>query len=214
MNKLLLVLLFIIMALILKNIFVPTMAQTDEEEDIARLTIFSYDGKSETKNLISAYGHTFLAITNLKEEDINLHGYLIKMGDSVFFSWWAIDCHMGIWFNIESNYINIYNRYDTRYSISTFINHLDIEKINDYMNKNDCYTPFKNCSRMSLGCWNLAADESEKIKIPFITTPKYVVSQIQKSNKAIYQENIETDGPIGYFRDGKFVEFEMENRYA
>ena len=178
--------------------------------DIASITLYSYDGKSESKYFISSYGHTFLEITNLSNEEIILYYQVIKPKESITFSWWAIDIHMGIWFNIEPYYVYLYNRYDTRYSTTIYINYENLNRINSYLEINDKYDPLNNCSKMTLGCWNLVAEKSEKIDILFLTTPTYVVRNIKNFDSFSYSKNLNSKGSIGFIDNKIFNEYKME----
>lgn len=180
--------------------------------DIIQLTLHSYDGKSECKNFIQAYGHTFLEMTNLTDYPIEVYQYLVEPHTSVTFSWWAVDRHMGIWFNLEPWYIDLYNRYETRVSVSIYIDEADLSRINTYMRENDRYSPFDNCSKMSLTCFNLVAEQEEKISMPLITTPNYVVGQLKQFSECEFAKPITLYGEIGYRTQNKFHTYQMEER--
>lgn len=208
--------LFIIVMTILIAKAITNQKETIEkqEDDIAVLTLFSYDGKSECKYFINAYGHTFLALTNQSEEEIHIHGYSVSPEDTVYFSWWAIDKHMGIWFNIEPNYIAIYNRYESRYSIRIHLNREEIHRLQVFLDNHDYYSPIHNCSKMCLECWNEVAETEEKIFIPLFTTPNYMVKKIKEFSNAQYQEEVVVHTNIGYLENHKLVTFRMENKYV
>lgn len=185
-----------------------------KQTDIAQLTIHSYDGKTECKNWIQAYGHTFLELTNLTDQPIEIYQYQIAPHASATFSWWAVDRHMGIWFNLEPWYIDLYNRYETRASVSIYIDEADIATMNAYMQENDRYTPFDNCSKMSLTCFNLVAEQDEKIHMPLFTTPNYVVSQLKQFEACETAKAITAYGEIGYRTKNEFHIYHMEERGA
>lgn len=214
MNKICIIMLIALVSVVVKSVGDTNKVNAKKVDDIATLTIFSYDGKSECKNGINAYGHSFLSLKNNSSKMINVYGYQLETGKTVFFSWWAVDKHMGIWFNLEPNYIKLYNRYETRYSVSIDLNIGDIETLNTFLSQNDYYTPLNNCSKMTLKCWNEVAEENEKIKIKFLTTPNYVVSKIKTFDESKYVEEISIDGEIGYMNGNKFVTFRMEEKYA
>lgn len=180
--------------------------------DIAKLTLHSYDGKSECKNFIQAYGHTFLEMTNLSNQPIEIYQYQLEPHTSVTFSWWAVDRHMGIWFNLEPWYIDLYNRYETRASVSIYIDEADLATMNAYMQENDRYSPFHNCSKMSLTCFNLVAEQEENIRMPLITTPNYVVSQLKQFEECEMAKAITSYGEIGYRTKNEFHMYHMEER--
>ncbi|MCM1260056.1 MAG: hypothetical protein NC182_03865 [Prevotella sp.] len=178
--------------------------------DIIQLTLHSYDGKSECKNFIQAYGHTFLEMTNLTDYPIEVYQYQVDPHASVTFSWWAVDRHMGIWFNLEPWYIDLYHRYETRSSVSIYIDENDLITISKYMKENDRYSPFDNCSKMSLTCFNLVAEQQEKIPVPLITTPNYVVSQLKQFDECELAKPIALYGEIGYQANTGFQFYHME----
>ncbi len=180
--------------------------------DILQLTLHSYDGKTECKNFIQAYGHTFLEMTNLTNQPIDVYQYSVAPHASVTFSWWAVDRHMGIWFNLEPWYIDLYQRYETRSSVSIYIDENDLMTINTYMKENDRYSPFDNCSKMSLTCFNLVAEAQEKITMPLITTPNYVVSQLKQFKECVVAKPISSYGEIGYRTKTGFQFYRMEER--
>lgn len=214
MNKIFIVVLIALASIVVKSVSENCKVNAKKVDDIAVLTIFSYDGKSECKNGINAYGHSFLSLKNNSNKVIDLYGYQLESGKTVFFSWWAVDKHMGIWFNLEPNYIKLYNRYETRYSVSIDINLDDIATLNTFLSENDYYSPLNNCSKMTLKCWNEVAEGNEKIKIKFLTTPNYVVSKIKTFDESKYVEEVSIDGKIGYINKNEFVTFRMEERYA
>ncbi|MFR7881021.1 MAG: hypothetical protein ACLU5J_05790 [Christensenellales bacterium] len=117
---------------------------------------------------------------------------------------------MGIWFNIEPYYIYYYNRYDTRYSTTIYMNHDDLDMVNIYLQTNDKYDPLNNCSKMALKCWNLVAEKSEKIDILFLTTPTYVVRNIKTFDSFSYIKSLNNKGSIGFVDNQVFNEYKME----
>ena len=66
------------------------------------------------------------------------------------------------------------------------------------------------CSKMTLGCWNLVAEKSEKIDILFLTTPTYVVRNIKNFDSFSYSKNLNSKGSIGFIDNKIFNEYKME----
>lgn len=212
MNRIFILLIVIITIAFTKAISTIQSTIAQKENDKATLTLFSYDGKSESKHFIKAYGHTFLSLTNDSDETLSIHGYSVEPQDTVYLSWWAVDKHMGIWFNIEPNYIEMYNRYETRYSVSTHLDKNEIDKLKAFLDDHDYYSPINNCSKMCLSCWNEVAETTEKIKTVLIVTPNYIVKKIKQFLHAKYQEMIVSHKEIGYLENGQLVMFRMEKR--
>ena len=177
----------------------------NSENYIAELSIFSYDGKSETKNLLKNYGHSFFTIKNISENDIYLGNYKIKQNEIVSCGIWSITTHFGIWYNVESNYIEFCDKYNGRVSITKNINIEDLDRINKFMENNDIWLPFKNCSYFCINIWNCVANNGEKIKTKFLTSPSYLVDQLKNFNGYEVNRDIITDKIFGYFKGENFV---------
>lgn len=189
------------------------MSVDGKETPVAVLTLYSCDGKNESKNFIFAYGHTFMSIVNISENVIEpAYGIDIEKGESIFFSWWAIDTHMGIWFNIEPNYIKNFGRYTDRVSLSRYISRTELEKIRDYLTRNDLYSPVSNCAKNCTDLWNLCAGKDSVYYLGRLRTPKRVCKEIRKRRYFETDRPINTNGRIFFLSYGKTDYFELEKR--
>jgi hypothetical protein len=146
------------------------------DTDIAKLTLFSYSG--DYSYGLMNLGHAFLSIDNKSNENITIYNYTLTVGESITLGSWSISQHFGVWFNIESNYIQYNNKYDNRYSISTGLSYDDINTINDFIINNDKWSIVHNCSYFALNLWNSIAENSEKINSRLIYSPQYIQNEI------------------------------------
>ena len=202
------IILFCIITVSTANEYLYTI--TDKrKDDIAVLTMCADECSSECKNLLMSFGHSFFVIENISDEDISVYNYKIPAGEFATFSWWAVDKHMGIWFNIESNYINLTNRYANIECVGMYLDEQELNKLTDYMESNDRYTPIYNCSKQVTKCWNYIAETNEKIADYAIVTPEKVKQQIMNFDE-YYQKKIQLIRKICFFDGEDFISFAME----
>lgn len=186
-----------------------------ESSDVATLTIFSYDGKGESKYGISNLGHSFLSITNNSQKPLELAGKKIEVDEELFFGAWSLNIHFGIWYNIENNYIDLYNKYNNRVSIEMGISNADLDILSDFILKNDTWTVFKNCSYFAINAWNSVALETEKLRTSFIvSTPTFLKNQIMEFKGYSINKPMSFYSGCGYFADLTRTTFKFEGGEA
>lgn len=171
------------------------------EDDVAVLSVFSFDGGSESAYGIKNLGHSFLSIKNISNDNIILAGKTIVPNEEIYFGAWSLSVHFGIWFNVESNYIEFYNKYNGRISIEKGIEAEDLETIGEYILNNDTWNPLKNCSHFAIGCWNSVAKEDEKLGLGFINTPSNLIKQLKAFVGFKVNKELNFYSGCGYFAD-------------
>ncbi len=144
----------------------------------AILTIISDSGESESRYGMPCYGHTFLVLENTSDRTLDLCGREIKPGDNLTFGWWAVSSHGGVWFGIESNYIEAYGRYPDRVGLSREIDGDGIARLADYILTHDLYTPLENCAVRAVAAFNDAIPEVRELRCGYFVTPAQVVKAI------------------------------------
>lgn len=182
-------------------------------QDVAKLSLFTYDGKSESVFGLPNLGHSFLSIENISEENFKIGNRIVAPNETIALGTWSIQAHFGVWYNVESNYISEYDKYNGRVSITTGINLEDIVVINEYISKNDNWSPLDNCSNFALGLWNGIAEDSEKIEIGLIKTPKKIAIELAKFDSYEINKEIITDTKFNYYSGETPVYFELEKNY-
>ena len=178
--------------------------------DIAKFTLFTYDGKGESVWGLANLGHTFLSIENISQDTITIGKKDLNVGETIALGTWSIKEHFGVWYNVESNYIAEHNKYDGRVSITIGITAEDLEKINHAILSNDRWNPLNNCSHFALHVYNQVASDTEYIKTPLIHTPSYIAKNIKKFANHEYNKAIPTDKHLGFFRNSEFVSYNLE----
>lgn len=177
-----------------------------DNTDTALLSIFTFDGKSESSFGLMNLGHSFLTIENISSEPIDICNKTIHSGETICVGTWSIRDHFGVWYNVESNYITEHNKYDGRVSVTIGIGSDDIDTISDFIYKSDNWNPLHNCSYFAINLWNNIASNTEKLDIGgLFYTPAKLKSEIIKFPNYEINREIITDTDFGYFNDTTYV---------
>lgn len=144
----------------------------------ALLTIVSDTGESERSHGMPAYGHTFLVLRNTSDEVLVFCGREIAPGENITFGWWAVSAHSGVWFGLEANYIEAFDRYRGRVALSREIDGDGIARLADYLLTHDLYTPLENCAVRAVAAFNTAIPEARQLRCGYFTTPARVYRAI------------------------------------
>lgn len=184
---------------------------TPIEDDVATMTIVSFDGKGESVYGLMNLGHTFIAIENTSSDDMMIGKYILNPGKTVTVAVWSILEHFGVWYNVESNYIEYCNKYNGRVSLSKEINEEDVKKISEFIKSNDNWDPYRNCGYFATKLWNTVAKDKEFINGG--TTPSNIAKSIAMSDG--YKKNLEipVSSAMGYFDGTTFVEYKLEGEH-
>ena len=203
---------FILICTVFMCACTPTKVVIQECEDsVATLTIVSFDGSSESMLGLMNLGHAFIAITNNSSEDVSIGKYTLKPSRCVTIGTWSIAKHFGIWYNVESNYIEYCNKYDGRVSLSKNINAEDINKINNFISTHDKWGILKNCSYFATNIWNEVAKDGEYFKSA--RTPKSICKTIVNSDDYKINEQFVVSGEIGYYDGDNWVGFKLQGEH-
>ncbi|MGN0961346.1 MAG: hypothetical protein ACI4PF_04015 [Christensenellales bacterium] len=178
--------------------------------DIAKFTLFTFNGEGEEKLGLMNLGHSFLSIENISENPINILNKTIAPNETISLGTWSILQHFGVWYNVESNYIAQHDKYNGRLSITIGISEEDINTLCDYISSHDRWNPIFNCSNFALNLWNTVASDTEYINPPLIYTPSYIAKQMQKFDNFERNKAIPTDTKMGYFDGSQYVSFIIE----
>lgn len=144
----------------------------------ANLTIISDTGESEASHGVPSYGHTFLVIENTSGEVLDFCGRQLMPNENLTFGWWAVSAHSGIWFGLESNYIDSFGRYRGRVALTREIDADGIARLEDYLLTHDLYTPLENCAVRAVAAFNTAIPETRQLRCGYFTTPAMVYKAI------------------------------------
>ena len=179
-------------------------------DDIALLTIFSFDGKSESKWGLMNLGHAFLMIENVSDNSLDIVDTTLDSNKAMCIGTWSIREHFGVWYNVESNYYNHYNKYDGRVSVTIGLSEQELDTLCEFIVGNDRWNPLNNCSKFALNAWNSVATEQERLIKPLIYTPGNIVNQLKQFENFEINRPMNTDNNFGYFDNSQYVSFEFE----
>lgn len=199
---------FVFLSLILSIITLSACTSNSERklnvssDDIALLSIYADDGKSESNFLLRNYGHAFLSIENISDNDFVVGDMTVSPNETITIGLWNVLEHFGVWYNIESNYISEYDKYSHRVSLTIGIKNSDLEEISNMISKSDRWNPFFNCSTFAMKTWNLVAEDSEKIDSKLLVSPEYLVSKITKFEGYEKNRDCITDTNVRHYKEG------------
>ena len=181
-----------------------------EASDTALLTLYTFDGSSESTMGLFNLGHAFVSIENISEDTIKIGKNTLEPHEAITIGTWSIKAHFGVWYNVESNYIKNHNKYDGRISVTCGINSNDIATISKFIDNNDYWSPLHNCSQFALNLWNSVASTDEKLVTPVIYSPGKIAKSLK--NFEVYETNrqIETGDKMYYFDGDTPKYFELE----
>ena len=185
-----------------------------KDTDTALLTIFTFDGKKESSLGLMNLGHSFLSLENISSENIQIANVSVGPGETIAIGTWSIKAHFGVWYNVESNYIADYNKYDGRLSITTGLDSQDIEDMTDFIFAHDYWNPLQNCSYFALNLWNEVVEESEKLDGMLIYSPSGIASQLKTFESVEENKELITAKKFSYFNGDEQVFYELENNYV
>ena len=150
------------------------------DSDDIMITIYSDNGKSDSKFLIKSFGHSFLAIKILTDKKIYIIENKIEKDDELTFGAWGIDDHFGVWYDLEAQYQHKANRYDGVVSVSAYISSDKIGLINEFITNNDTWTFTHNCTYLAISIWNMCVDSNEKFNKKLLNSPSRLHKLIKK----------------------------------
>jgi len=188
-----------------------TRKTTIKDNDIAYVSLFTFDGKKESTMGLMNLGHSFLSFENVSSEPIKIANVTVDAGETIAIGTWSIKAHFGVWYNVESNYIKDYNKYDGRISITTGVGVDDIEKISNFILSHDYWNPLQNCSYFALNFWNEIAEDGEKLDSMAIFSPSAIANQLRAFEGMEENKEIITESKFHYFEKDKAVYYELED---
>jgi hypothetical protein len=177
------------------NIFLFPVNALATDDNIAKLTIIS-DG--------SGIGgkHAFLLVENISLNPIEIGNYTLDSNSEVTVGTWGNrNEHKGIWYNLESYYINQTDSYSNRVSLSNEINRNELEIINETLIERDNWSYFNNCSTFASVVWNTVATEDETLYAgTFLRKPSTLSKSIKskKNHKVNIKISITEKNAIAY----------------
>ena len=175
---------------------------TDASSTVGTLTIFSAnDGGSSSWNTSR---HSFIAFKNTSYSSIRVGGLNVGSGHEITIGTWGNKSqHTGIWYNLESYFVNNTGAYSNRVSLSMSVTQSDINTINNIISNNDKWSLTNNCTSFAIKVWNNVSNAILSGGIP--NTPTALMSSIKAKSAHQTGRSIRNTTPIGYVSNGSFV---------
>lgn len=122
-------------------------------------------------------------------------------------TWGNKSQHQGIWYNLESYFVNNNSAYGNRVSLSMSVTQSDIDTINSIISNNDKWSLTNNCSSFAVKVWNSVSSTTLSAGSP--NTPTSLMSSIKSKSGYQTGRSIGNTTPIGYVSNGSFVTVTM-----
>lgn len=174
---------------------------------VANLSIVSFDGSGESQLGLPNLGHSFIVIKNTSSQELIAGNYPLAPNEEVCIGTWSIKEHFGVWYNVESNYINYNNKYDGRVSVTQQISLEELNSISNFIANHNKWSALKNCSYFAINLWNSIAQESEKLSTYLIYKPAKLVNELKQFNEFNINQIFNTSTDVGYFLESGYKTF-------
>ena len=185
-----------------------TISAYAANHSVGVLTIFSANNGSSASGGSTEdnyyYGHAWLSFKNTSSSPITIGKLKVNAGHEITFGTWGNKLqHRGMWYNLESYFINTRGYYPGRVSYSREVTQSDISIMNNFIAANDSWSYTNNCSGFAVKLWNKVAASIDAGIIPTPTTVCNVISGMSghQTNRAIQNMT-----PIGYVENGVFID--------
>ncbi|MBQ7307303.1 MAG: hypothetical protein IJW82_02140 [Clostridia bacterium] len=178
---------------------------------VIELSIFTSNGKKESKNILRNYGHSFLSFKNISQNSLKVGEYTLEKDETISLGTWSVSSHFGVWYNLESNYINTYDKYNDRVSVTTQINLEELKLVNDFILNHDYWNPYCNCSYFSINLWNTIAKDTEYIDTSLFYNPSYLYKKLISFSSYETNKAINGKDTFGYYSDTFLIHSFKEN---
>lgn len=186
---------------------VTAFAAEPRATTVGTLTIFaSNDGGSSSWN---TSGHAFISFKNTSSSSITVGGLSVGAGHEITIGTWGNKSgHVGIWYNLESYFVNNQDSYSNRVSLSMSVTQANVDTINTLISKNDSWSALNNCSSFAVKIWNAVSSKTLSAGTP--NTPTSLMSSIKAKSGYETGRAIGNTTPIGYVSDGSFESVTMD----
>ena len=88
--------------------------------------------------------------------------------------------HVGLWYNLETLFVNRNGAYGGRVSAAYIMNASELSKLNSFIISHDAYSAYaNNCSTFASGAWNTIAPPVWQISAGVPNTPKNLAGNIK-----------------------------------
>ena len=176
-----------------------------EGEAAAVVSVYGYDSESEQTYGLMYLGHAFLSVENVSADSLTVGPLTLQPGEACTLGSWGMNAHFGIWYNIESHYINNAGMYDGRVSVSKSITVDGLAAFNALIAKRDNWSPIKNCAHLAVELYDEAG--GDKLGLSGIVTPTKLKNEIRRWTHHEVNRPIQNHGQAGFLTEKGFKEY-------
>lgn len=191
--------------------FITASAATAAETEsyVGILTIHSAKRFSETQGSGSSSssssdsGHAFLSFKNTYSDPIGIGGLIVGRGCEITFGTWDLSVHRGVWYNLESYWINHANKMPNRISVSMKVTMSQVNVINFIIDMwGNYWNLIENCSSFAASVWNNVSKivSGPEISVGAIPTPQGLYNSIKKMDGYQINQCVPDAKPCGYVK--------------
>ncbi|NOY35832.1 MAG: hypothetical protein GXP44_02850 [bacterium] len=150
----------------------------------AVITIFAdatSDGSGSSGGSGFGFGtHAFITVKNVSSGNIQVGKFSnIAPGKTMSLGTWGNKSeHTGLWYNLESYFIQSYGYYSNRVSTSYIMTASELANLNSYIINNDYWSLLTNCSSFAASAWNSAVDPSYSLSAGTPNTPSNLADNL------------------------------------
>lgn len=183
----------------------PSAPATDDS--LAVVTVYAYEPKNEPTYGLLYLGHAFLSFENRSSEPVVLGAITLEAGQSCSLGTWSMSHHFGVWYNIESNYIEAAQKYGGRVSFTKEMPIEAFETVSAYIAEHDVWSLFTNCARFAADIFD--SIDGDKIELNGLATPTRLADRIRAFDAHEIDRPITHYGKTGFADpSGRFEEYE------
>lgn len=186
------------------QMMIETFEYMPKEDEVGILTLWASKKTVKRDLFVIDTGHVFLSFQNKNNDHIKLGNYTLESKEIITFSLWLTKPNKSVWYNVESLLINEYSRYDDRIGISVSLNTEDVNRLGEYLLKqDDGWSIGNNNMSFCLGIWNKFVDSKYHLET-FL--PQQLYNIIEKYSHLTKDDLTISNSQIGYFENEKFIE--------
>ena len=186
----------------------PTTLQSRVTDDSpAAVTVYAYEPDNEPTYGLLYLGHAFLSFENRSQQPFAIGAITLAPGESCSLGTWSMSHHFGIWYNIESKYIDAAGKYGGRVSLTKEMPLACLDAVNAYIAAHDKWSLTNNSARFASDIFNLV--DGDRIDLSGLATPTRLAKTIHAFDAHEIDRPIENYGKVGFIdKTGGFAEYE------
>lgn len=163
-----------------KNEVILEESTSTKSTKVASVRVFSDPTESlqySSGFIIDTGRHAWITVSNISSSNITVGKFSIAPGKTMVLGTWGTpDEHVGLWYNLEGNFVQNNSAYDGRVSLRVDITSSSLSNLNAHIVGYDYWSVLINCSSFAVTSWNSVC--STQLSAGVINTPKNLANSI------------------------------------